>query len=391
MLTSTITYFVSRDSVSIHLPDGTSGVVRPEHKDFGVVKEILNKNVHDDADVETLRSIIDAASAVKEALASVATGDLVFTGDDIQFRGRSLNLEAARRIIELAQNGFNIDRMLKFLNKLINNPYPSAVNELWQFMEASSLPIDEDGNLIAYKIVGKDYKDIYSGTFDNSIGASPEVKPFEVDPDRNNTCSRGLHVCGKDYLPHFGNYARGDDHVMIVKVDPSQVVAVPADYNNHKMRVWKYTVIGEISGRERAGILEKRGAFNTGDGASFINYGGTLSDEQRAKAMSDLDDIAWNGADLDQYDSTGEADGDRDVLKPSIRDADTATSSFFIRDEYNNDVYHPASVDEVREGFNGGGSSLFDLYAFHEGQYVPVTNNRGENRDPIDEPDDWQF
>jgi hypothetical protein len=66
-----------------------------------------------------------------------------------------------------------------------------------------------------------------------------------VDEDPDRTCSHGLHVCSFDYLPHF-SHANG--HVVVCKVNPADVVAIPRDYNNTKMRVCRYEVVGEYEG-----------------------------------------------------------------------------------------------------------------------------------------------
>ena len=97
----------------------------------------------------------------------------------------------------------------------------------------------------------------------------------KVDEDPDRTCSAGLHVCSFDYLPHF-SHANG--HVMIVKVNPANVVAIPADYNATKMRVSQYVVIDEVQDyyAQRKDVLGEVGAdsgvmdplftvFDTGD------------------------------------------------------------------------------------------------------------------------------
>jgi hypothetical protein len=53
-----------------------------------------------------------------------------------------------------------------------------------------------------------------------------------------------LHFCSQDYLPHFGNGY--DSRVVIVKINPADVVSIPSDYNNAKGRACRYEVVGEI-------------------------------------------------------------------------------------------------------------------------------------------------
>jgi hypothetical protein len=49
---------------------------------------------------------------------------------------------------------------------------------------------------------------------------------------------------------------------MIVAVDPKDVVAVPTDYDNAKMRVCRYTIVGEVAKEDAAHAFE---------GLSFID------------------------------------------------------------------------------------------------------------------------
>jgi hypothetical protein len=64
----------------------------------------------------------------------------------------------------------------------------------------------------------------------------------QVEDDENVTCAKGLHVCSKEYLPHFGG-----QNIVACEVDPKDVVSVPLDYNNSKMRVCEYKVVGVIT------------------------------------------------------------------------------------------------------------------------------------------------
>ncbi len=338
-----VAFLASKKSLTVHLEDGTSGSIPFTHPKFPEIAKIMADADESDGwigddEIETIRSVIDAASAVKATLAKVQEGDLVFTGDAVLFKGQPLGLEACRRIVEIAQNGVPIGRMLKFLNKVLDNPIESARNELWQFMEASGLPINEDGDFIAYKIVRDDYKDIYTGTFDNSVGSVCEVKPFEVDPDRNNTCSRGLHVCGKDYLPHYG--CGSGSRIMTVVVNPAHVVAVPVDYSFHKMRTWKYIVIGEIS-REDAGLLERAGVVDTVDAANVRN----IDNEGWKPASLGVNDGEYGEGDDNDSGDGFDADGfDDDGAR---RASDDATANLFVKDEYLEQFY-PASVADIR-------------------------------------------
>lgn len=80
----------------------------------------------------------------------------------------------------------------------------------------------------------------------NSPGNTVSMPRYQVDSNRYNTCSVGLHFCSREYLPAFGC---GDgEKVVLVKVNPADVVSIPVDYNNAKGRTWKYEVVSEVTG-----------------------------------------------------------------------------------------------------------------------------------------------
>jgi hypothetical protein len=148
--------------------------------------------------------------------------------------------------------------LVNFLDRLMKNPEQRAVACLWKFMEASKMTLFPDGRFLAYKKVSRlangKLVDSYTGKFNNDPGQTVSVPRSAVDDDPNVTCSRGLHVCSEAYLPEYGH---GDSHTtVIVAVDPADVVAVPTDYNNAKMRVCKYEVLFVRDGDPHSPVRE---------------------------------------------------------------------------------------------------------------------------------------
>jgi len=116
------------------------------------------------------------------------------------------------------------------------------IETLYDFMKSAGIPLTDDGCFLAYKFVGNDYKDCYSRTIDNSVGSVVKMDRNKVDDDPNRTCSRGLHVGNFEY----SGSPSGDRRVVICKVHPKDVVAIPVDYDAAKMRVCEYEVVGEV-------------------------------------------------------------------------------------------------------------------------------------------------
>jgi hypothetical protein len=148
-----------------------------------------------------------------------------------------------------------IEPLINFWKKLRNNPLGTAREDLFTFLETNSHPMTPDGNFIAYKRVdavenGK-LVDNYTKKLDNTPGAVVSMPRSEVDSNRNNTCSRGLHVAAWEYAQTYSG-----NTLIEVLVNPEDVVSVPTDYNNQKMRVCRYKVLN-IVGKPREETLTK--------------------------------------------------------------------------------------------------------------------------------------
>ena len=211
-----------------------------------------------------------------------------------------LSSAITNKIVKMNSQGFSCAPLANFLSNLYQNPSPSAIAELYLFIEACDLPITEDGCFIAYKMVKADYMDIYTGTIRNKIGDAPSMPRGLVDDNCNNTCSRGLHFCSKNYLTAYGSSSRSSDHCMLVKINPADVVSIPSDYNNAKGRAWLYEVVGEANAGWRDTLPKK----DYTDAAVVAGDGGFYDEDE-----SDYDDYDYDEDefDLDECDISAEA------------------------------------------------------------------------------------
>ena len=82
---------------------------------------------------------------------------------------------------------------------------------------------------------------VVNGKIYNGIGEEIEVERNGVCDDRNQACSSGLHAGSVTYATNFG---RGG-HVVIVEINPIDVVSVPDDCSCQKLRACRYKVVGE--------------------------------------------------------------------------------------------------------------------------------------------------
>lgn len=206
------------------------------HITYEKVKEAIKAG-----DWDTVENIIEP----KKVVLNYGSGNVSIQGDKLFWKGTEMHGAIVNRMVEMLQEEFPIEPLVLFMENMMQNPSFRAVNELYGFLEKNNLPITPDGHFLAYKKVREDYKDVYSGTFDNSVGQVCEMERNQVNDDKDQTCSAGLHFCSQGYLNHFGG-----ERVMIVKINPRDVVSIPSDYNNSKGRACRYEVVGEVGVRE---------------------------------------------------------------------------------------------------------------------------------------------
>ena len=159
--------------------------------------------------------------------------------------GDALPESLSARVLDFFNNNLPFEPLLKFWTKLKNNPSFNSRQMLFKFLEHNGHPITTEGNFIAYRAVRNDFLDKHTGKINNSVGNVVEIDRSKVDDNPNNTCSHGLHVATLCYAQGF---ATGNDRLLDVEVDPSDVVAVPTDYNGTKMRVCRFKVVAESQG-----------------------------------------------------------------------------------------------------------------------------------------------
>lgn len=133
------------------------------------------------------------------------------------------------------------NKFVQFLLKLANNPKQEMQEELPAFLRFNDIEIANDGDVLAFKRVNANLFDCYTGTINNSPGKVVTMERDKVDANRERTCSAGLHICSKHYLPSYSGAK-----LVKVKVNPADFVAIPTDYENAKARVCRYEVIEEL-------------------------------------------------------------------------------------------------------------------------------------------------
>lgn len=235
------TFITKENQITVYI-NGNAYTATSEHPNYQkVIDAIKTGEPH-----ETMINLLDTTKAVREYLAT--SGDISVANGVVTYKGVELQNVLTVKILRMLKEGFDIKPMLNFLNNLRKNPSKSAQDELILFLEVNEMPITPDGCFLAYKSVRNDYMDMHSGTFSNKVGEVCKMARHDVDDRRDVTCSTGLHAANKSYAGTFG----GSGKLMTLKINPRDVVSVPNDYNNAKLRCCEYTVIGEVE-REPGG------------------------------------------------------------------------------------------------------------------------------------------
>jgi len=252
--------------------NGASYTIDADHPKYKQIIQAIKQK-----DWDGFINLVNISKQVKDYAEGVEISD-----GALMVNGEIIHNTLTNRIVKFMGDGLPFDPMLKFLSNLMKNPSKRAVDELYDFLEAGELPITEDGCFLAFKNVRSDYKDIHSGTFDNSIGSVCEMSRNRVCDDKDQTCSAGLHFCSISYLPSFSDSNGGK--TIILKINPADVVSIPSDYNNAKGRCCKYEVVAEYKEDWRSKLNRGESGW---DSDLYSSDGGDWDEDEDEECTSD--------------------------------------------------------------------------------------------------------
>ncbi len=185
---------------------------------------------------------IEALFDTSQAVVNFSEGNVEVTDGAVFYKGQGVHNHVVDRILDFMREGLPYKPLMRFLDKLMENPSRRATNELYAFLEHKSMPLTPDGNFLAYKGVKNDYTDWYSGNFSNKVGETLEMVRNRVCDDASVGCSHGFHAGSLEYARSYGN----GGHLMIVEISPADVVSVPNDCDCQKLRTSKYKVVSHF-------------------------------------------------------------------------------------------------------------------------------------------------
>jgi hypothetical protein len=240
--------------------DGKAYSLNSGHANFKAVCQEFNKTK---PDYQKLKKLFNVQEALRDY---VGKGKITIESGAVLYNGQPTHNIVANRIMAFMREGLPYQPLLRFLENLMQNPSARSREETYRFVEAlnsdtngtPSITITADGCFLAYKGVDADYYSLTSGKLIpikgkvkdgriyNAVGEKIEVERGSVDDNCNRTCSFGLHVGSYKYANDF---AGSSGKLVVVKVNPKDVVSIPTDASGQKCRTAAYEVVDELPNR----------------------------------------------------------------------------------------------------------------------------------------------
>lgn len=313
------------DSVMIGAADPAYAAVRDyltieRGQDFSYIRHLVG----------TVR--VAVKDIVSEAV-SVVDGD---SGDDTAYRlkhGDPVAETVLSTALRLAFRGVDLAPLEAFLARLERNPSEASRSQLFGWLKAGGFTLTTDGLIVGYKSVREDGYSAHSGfepvtvTYQDGtsetvtghvpypVGATVSMPRELVATSREHACSTGLHVGTFSYASNFS------ERMLVVLVDPEDVVSVPQDCNAEKMRVCALFVAAINDGEQISeAVLD---VIRTVPDPDAVQEYASRPENQRPATVDDEDND-----DYDDYDDQGDDyEDDLDVEDYDENDDDCSTSA----------------------------------------------------------------
>lgn len=275
----------SKDNVTIYA-NGKTYIVGRQYAEFQDITEALKAG-----DFERALEMADRATAIK----TKSEGAFEVRDGVVYRNGLPIHNVITERILQFVDEGLPFAPLVKFLENLLSNPSQRAVTESYTFLEHKNLPVTEDGHFLAYKAVRSDYFSKTAGKITllsgreengriyNGIGEIIECVRNEVDDDKDRTCSKGLHAGALEYVNSFGNGIT--DKIVVVKINPRDIVSIPSDENGQKLRACRYEVIADFVGAIEKPLVQS-------GGGEFTRPASEDEDEDEAPTCPECGDVS---------------------------------------------------------------------------------------------------
>jgi hypothetical protein len=213
--------------------------------------------------------------SLPRAIALFSSGNVQVFDGQVIYKDKPVHNSITERILEFIREGFPFEPLVRFMDKLMENPSERSREQLYNYLLRYFLPIGDSGCFYAVKAVQKDtFLDLYSKTICNKPGANPKMDRSDCNQDDEVGCAKSFHAGNYEYVKSYGS---PEDEVVLVEIEPQNVVACPKDCSYQKLRVCEYKVVGHI------GKVKDLEGFNSNYAPSEITVENTKNNFQNER------------------------------------------------------------------------------------------------------------
>lgn len=243
--------------------------------------ELVAKVVADDLSVLNDFSVEKTVAERFESLServSISGGTVYFDGDPVDD-------SLTEQIIRFYKEGVeNWEPLVNFFEKVQQNPSAHSREQLFRWLAKHKFTLTHDGDIVGYKGVQSDLTSVHAGPaivdgvamnghIPNNPGSEIKMARNSVQFDPSVGCATGLHVANWDYASSWS------EKTLEVYVNPRDVVSVPTDSDDAKVRVCRYVVGDEVTEPYSGPVLEAAAEETDEDDDNFCeDCGDYLSD-----------------------------------------------------------------------------------------------------------------
>jgi hypothetical protein len=279
---------------------------------------------------------------------------------DGKLAGREVPNIIQDKILQLYNNNIPLVPLMRFIDNLLNNSFKEKIEDVFNFIEThKEFPITSDGAILAWKKVQDDLYSYHSGNNGKlyyGIGETVSLPESEVDTNSSVTCSTGIHACSKSYL---SNYYGDEGTVVILKIYPQDIRAVPYDYNHAKLRCVRAQVVDFADSKTIEDAFYKVGVYEYDD-LEEDDYWNDIEENL------DVDSDDWENDQLDDSDEPekdlGQLSFDDKVLKTIHKYILNGDDCSFRRVAKNTRATYK-KIKEAIESYNNNSSDVMFSHA----------------------------
>lgn len=224
----------------LNLETGQNHFAANDHPNFEQIVKLLRKSEY---------SVALKLFDIKKIIETQSKGKFLIRDNEVLYNGTPVHNTVTERILECSRNNGDVKPLVNFLERLLNNPHKVIFDNLYKYLENYKLPIDQDGYVYGIKAVRPDLKSKWSSSVQYVIGETySEPRQFCRQPGTEGQqndiyCGPGLWFGWTTFVLNYGSPT---DHVILVKVDPKNIIATPNLARFQKIACCEFTPVKDL-------------------------------------------------------------------------------------------------------------------------------------------------